>query len=57
MSLRRTEEVHGKASGLDTQPPLAILTTLADAQVEAARAVKEALPAVVWSMRRREAPA
>jgi N-acetylmuramic acid 6-phosphate etherase len=46
MSLRRTEEVHGKASGLDTQPPLAILTTLADAQVEAARAVKEALPAL-----------
>jgi N-acetylmuramic acid 6-phosphate etherase len=46
MALRRTEEVHGKAMGLDTEPPLAVLTTLAEAQIEAARAVKEALPAL-----------
>jgi N-acetylmuramic acid 6-phosphate etherase len=46
MALRRTEEVHGKARGLDTQPPLAVLKTLVEAQVEAASAVKEALPAL-----------
>src|SRR5690348_7090473 len=46
MALRRTEEVHGKARGLDTEPPLAVLKTLVEAQVEAASAVKEALPAL-----------
>jgi N-acetylmuramic acid 6-phosphate etherase len=46
MALRRTEEVHGKARGLDTQPPLAVLKTLMEAQVEAASAVREALPAL-----------
>jgi len=46
MALRRTEEVHGKARGLDTQPPLAVLKTLVEAQVEAASAVREALPAL-----------
>jgi N-acetylmuramic acid 6-phosphate etherase len=46
MALRRTEELHGKSRGLDMQPPLAVLATLAEAQIEAAIAVKEALPAL-----------
>jgi N-acetylmuramic acid 6-phosphate etherase len=46
MALRRTEEVHGKARGLDTEPPLAVLATLMEAQIEAAAAVREALPAL-----------
>src|SRR5690242_1936857 len=46
MALRRTEEVHGKARGLDTQPPLAVLATLLEGQTEAARAVGEALPSI-----------
>lgn len=46
MALRRTEEVHGKARGLDMRPPLDVLTTLAEAQVEAASAVRGALPAI-----------
>jgi N-acetylmuramic acid 6-phosphate etherase len=46
MALRRTEELHGKARGLDMQPPLAVLATLTEAQIEAAIAVREALPAL-----------
>ncbi len=46
MALRRTEESHRQAKGLDMQPALAILGPLADAQIEAAAAVREALPSL-----------
>jgi N-acetylmuramic acid 6-phosphate etherase len=46
MTVRRTEELHVRAHGLDARPPLGILETLARAQMEAASAVTEALPAI-----------
>ena len=47
MTQKRTEAVHEHAGGLDEQPPAAILGFLADAQVEAARTVRDAIPAIV----------
>ncbi len=43
MALARTEQLHAKAAGLDTQAPEAVLAILADAQVEAARTVSSAV--------------
>jgi N-acetylmuramic acid 6-phosphate etherase len=42
MAVARTEAVHPNAAGLDLQPPVAILRLLADAQVEAAKSVRDA---------------
>ncbi|WP_353643643.1 N-acetylmuramic acid 6-phosphate etherase [Mesorhizobium sp. WSM2239] len=42
MAIARTEAVHRNASGLDLQPPEAIVRILADAQVEAAKSVRDA---------------
>lgn len=47
MTQKRTEAVHEHAGGLDEQPPAAILGFLADAQVEAAKTVRDAIPAIV----------
>jgi N-acetylmuramic acid 6-phosphate etherase len=46
MAQRRTEAVHEHAGGLDEQPPATILGFLADAQVEAAKTVRDAIPAI-----------
>ncbi len=39
MTVRRTEELHPNARGLDVQPPASVLRMLAEAQIEAANAV------------------
>lgn len=44
MSATRTEMTHASARGFDTRPPEDALAILAEAQVEAARAVQEAVP-------------
>jgi N-acetylmuramic acid 6-phosphate etherase len=46
MAEKRTEALHQNAEGLDTQSPDAILHSLAHAQVEAAKAVRNAIPAI-----------
>ncbi|UCI30987.1 N-acetylmuramic acid 6-phosphate etherase [Mesorhizobium sp. B4-1-4] len=46
MAETRTEALHRNAEGLDIQAPEAILVSLADAQVEAAKAVRNAIPAI-----------
>lgn len=46
MAETRTEALHRNAEGLDIQAPEAILLSLADAQVEAAKAVRNAIPAI-----------
>ncbi len=46
MAETRTEALHRNAPGLDTQTPDAILRLLADAQIEAAAAVRDAIPAI-----------
>lgn len=46
MSETRTEALHRNARGLDTQAPAAILSCLAEAQIEAAAAVRAAIPAI-----------
>lgn len=46
MAEKRTEAHHQNAEGLDIQAPDAILSSLADAQIEAARAVRGAIPAI-----------
>lgn len=46
MAQKRTEAVHEHAGGLDEQPPATILGFLADAQVEAAKTVRDAIPAI-----------
>ncbi|MEI9429251.1 N-acetylmuramic acid 6-phosphate etherase [Mesorhizobium sp. Cs1299R1N3] len=46
MAEPRTEAPHGNAEGLDIQAPEAILGSLADAQVEAAKAVRNAIPSI-----------
>lgn len=46
MAEPRTEALHRNAPGLDMQTPDAILRSLADAQVEAAAAVRDAIPAI-----------
>ncbi|MCX7305647.1 MAG: N-acetylmuramic acid 6-phosphate etherase [Hyphomicrobiales bacterium] len=47
MAQARTEALHEHAGGLDQQPPATVLGFLADAQVEAAKTVREAIPALV----------
>ncbi|TGT35484.1 N-acetylmuramic acid 6-phosphate etherase [Mesorhizobium sp. M8A.F.Ca.ET.165.01.1.1] len=46
MAETRTEALHRNAEGLDIQAPEAILLSLADAQIEAAKAVRDAIPAI-----------
>ncbi|MBZ9726501.1 N-acetylmuramic acid 6-phosphate etherase [Mesorhizobium sp. CO1-1-11] len=46
MAETRTEALHGNAEGLDIQAPEVILASLADAQVEAAKAVRNAIPSI-----------
>ncbi|PBB67479.1 N-acetylmuramic acid 6-phosphate etherase [Mesorhizobium sp. WSM4312] len=46
MAETRTEALHRNAEGLDIQAPEAILVSLADAQIEAAKAVRHAIPAI-----------
>ena len=42
MAAKRTEQQHRNAGGLDMQPPATVLRLLAEAQIEAARAVLDA---------------
>jgi N-acetylmuramic acid 6-phosphate etherase len=46
MAQKRTEAQHRDAEGLDIQAPEAVLKSLAEAQIEAASAVREAIPAI-----------
>lgn len=46
MAEPRTEALHRNAEGLDIQAPDTILSSLADAQIEAAKAVRSAIPAI-----------
>jgi len=46
MAETRTEALHQNAEGLDVQAPEAILALLANAQIEAAKAVQGAIPAI-----------
>ncbi|TGQ74426.1 MAG: N-acetylmuramic acid 6-phosphate etherase [Mesorhizobium sp.] len=46
MAETRTEALHRNAEGLDIQAPEAILASLADAQVEAAKVVRHAIPSI-----------
>ncbi|RRI04422.1 N-acetylmuramic acid 6-phosphate etherase [Mesorhizobium tamadayense] len=46
MAETRTEALHQNAEGLDVQAPAAILSFLANAQIEAAKAVHGAIPAI-----------
>ncbi|TWH00121.1 N-acetylmuramic acid 6-phosphate etherase [Mesorhizobium sp. J18] len=47
MAARTTESMHAEATGLDARPPNDILKILLQAQIEAAMAVRHALPAIV----------
>jgi N-acetylmuramic acid 6-phosphate etherase len=46
MAEPRTEALHSNAEGLDIQAPDAILSSLVNAQIEAAKAVRDAIPAI-----------
>jgi len=46
MAEPRTEALHQNAEGLDIQAPDTILSSLANAQIEAAKAVRDAIPAI-----------
>ena len=46
MAETRTEALHQNAEGLDIQAPDAILASLADAQIEAAKVVRHAIPSI-----------
>ncbi|MBZ9806988.1 MULTISPECIES: N-acetylmuramic acid 6-phosphate etherase [unclassified Mesorhizobium] len=46
MAETRTEALHRNAEGLDIQAPEAILASLVDAQVEAAKTVRDAIPSL-----------
>ena len=46
MAPMRTEARHEQAGGLDEQPPSTVLRVLADAQVEAAAAVRDAIGSI-----------
>lgn len=46
MAVRRTEQLHRKAEGLDLQPDSAILAVLAEGQIEAAQSVHGAVDAI-----------
>lgn len=46
MAEPRTEALHRNAEGLDIQAPDIILSSLANAQIEAAKAVRDAIPAI-----------
>jgi N-acetylmuramic acid 6-phosphate etherase len=51
MAEMRTEAPHRSAEGLDTQPPQVVLSALADAQIEAAMAVKNSVPQIAAAAR------
>jgi N-acetylmuramic acid 6-phosphate etherase len=51
MSEKRTEALHEHAGGLDQQPPAVVLGFLADAQVEAAQAVRGAVASIADAAR------
>jgi N-acetylmuramic acid 6-phosphate etherase len=51
MAEMRTEALHRSAEGLDIQPPHVVLSALADAQIEAAAAVKKAIPHIAVAAR------
>src|SRR5690606_31938612 len=51
MAEKRTEAQHENAAGLDVRTPEAILSALADAQVQAASAVRGATPAIADAAR------
>lgn len=46
MTATQTEMVHARAKGFDTRPPQEALAILANAQVEAARVVQDAVPEI-----------
>jgi N-acetylmuramic acid 6-phosphate etherase len=46
MAQTRTEALHRNAEGLDTRSPQEILSSLAEGQIEAAQAVRAAVPAI-----------
>jgi len=46
MAVRRTEQLHRRAEGLDLQPDNVVLSILADGQVEAAQSVQGAIDAI-----------
>lgn len=47
----RTEALHRSAEGLDIQPPHVVLSALADAQIEAAGAVRNSVPQIAAAAR------
>ena len=51
MAEMRTEALHRSAEGLDIQPPHVVLSALADAQIEAAAAVKNSVPEIAAAAR------
>lgn len=51
MAEMRTEALHRSAEGLDTQPPHVVLSALADAQIEAAGAVRNSVPQIAFAAR------
>lgn len=51
MAEMRTEALHRSAEGLDIQPPHVVLSALADAQIEAAMAVKNSIPQIASAAR------
>lgn len=51
MAEMRTEALHRSAEGLDIQPPHVVLSALADAQIEAAGAVRNSVPQIAAAAR------
>lgn len=51
MAEMRTEALHRSAEGLDIQPPQAVLSALADAQIEAAMAVRNSVSQIASAAR------
>jgi N-acetylmuramic acid 6-phosphate etherase len=51
MAEMRTEALHRGAEGLDIQPPHVVLSALADAQIEAAGAVRNSVPQIAAAAR------
>lgn len=51
MAEMRTEALHKSAEGLDIQPPHVVLSALADAQIEAAEAVRNSVPQIAAAAR------
>ncbi|MBN9250785.1 MAG: N-acetylmuramic acid 6-phosphate etherase [Mesorhizobium sp. 61-13] len=51
MAEMRTEALHRSAEGLDIRPPHVVLSALADAQIEAAGAVRNSVPQIATAAR------